>query len=63
MCMVVRSVGLLRRLGRRGLLFLKGHVSILLRIPLSNRIRSGPGFLRVAASVGEISSQYTCIAD
>lgn len=58
--MVVRSIGLLRRFGRSGLV-LERHVSILLRISLGNRIRSGPGFLRVAASAGKISSQCACI--
>ena len=50
MCMVVRGVGLLGGSGRSGL-FLISYVSVLLRIPLSNRICSGPSFLRVTTSV------------
>ena len=59
MCMIVRGVGLLRGSGGSGL-FLIRHIPVLLGISLSNRIRSGPSFLRVATSAKGSSSQPTC---
>lgn len=54
MRMVVRGVGLLGRLGRSRLLFLMGHIAVLLRVFLGDWVRSlGPSFLGAATSVGE----------